>query len=439
MKKALLLAVLVLCGSASLWAQKLYFVYIQSDTNTPFYLKMSDKVFSSSASGYLILSRLKDSTYTFQIGPSANESELSFTLPVQQADHGFLLKKFAEEGWALFNLQTMKMLLPTNKSTGLLIGERVRDDRFTDLLAIASGDTSLYYQPAVSIKPAPLKKEPKEQVVAAKPTAEPQRAKIDSAIVTVVVPAVQMEVKDSAMATVSQPVDSSVSAPPVVATAIVETDKKEKKTESAPPVQEPVSQVQPVLDTVQVNNLAPDTVVAVETAYKRSKVIRRSESSTVDGFGLVFWDDIDGVVDTIKIFIPNQKMLFSSTEATVIVADTAKIVQEPVAVPVAKKVTEIATCNGQASEKDFFRLRKNLVEYENEKEMVTAAKGGFRKKCFTAGQIKNLSSLFLTQEGKWLFLEAAYPFVSDKDNFTSLQSELFEEAYLARFKTLVGK
>src|SRR5690606_33797894 len=42
--------------------------------------------------------------------------------------------------------------------------------------------------------------------------------------------------------------------------------------------------------------------------YKPSKVIRRAESSTTEGFGLTFTDDLgDGTVDTIRILIPNQR------------------------------------------------------------------------------------------------------------------------------------
>jgi hypothetical protein len=79
------------------------------------------------------------------------------------------------------------------------------------------------------------------------------------------------------------------------------------------------------------------------------------------------------------------------------------------------------------------------VYFESEKDMVAEAKSSFKKKCFSTEQIKSLSSLFLTQEGKWEFLEASYPNVSDKDKFASLQSELFEETYISRFKALVAK
>ncbi len=69
--------------------------------------------------------------------------------------------------------------------------------------------------------------------------------------------------------------------------------------------------------------------------------------------------------------------------------------------------------------------------------MITEAKKVFRTRCFTSIQIKNLSTLFLTDEFKYKFFDAAYQYVSDSENFSSLQSELKDEYFINRFKAML--
>jgi hypothetical protein len=54
MKKVFLLLFLVPLASF-LYGQKVYFMYLQSESGLPFYVKMGDKVNSSNTEGYLIL------------------------------------------------------------------------------------------------------------------------------------------------------------------------------------------------------------------------------------------------------------------------------------------------------------------------------------------------------------------------------------------------
>ena len=52
-------------------------------------------------------------------------------------------------------------------------------------------------------------------------------------------------------------------------------------------------------------------------------------------------------------------------------------------------------------------------------------------------QIKNLSTLFLNDSGKYRFFDLAYGYVSDAEKFSSLQAELKEEYYINRFKAML--
>ncbi|HWJ26812.1 MAG TPA: DUF4476 domain-containing protein, partial [Flavisolibacter sp.] len=63
----------------------------------------------------------------------------------------------------------------------------------------------------------------------------------------------------------------------------------------------------------------------------------------------------------------------------------------------------------------------------------------FRTKCFSTEQIKNLSTLFLTSAGKFQFFDAAYLHVTDREQFPALASEIKDDYYSKRFKTLTGQ
>ena len=75
---------------------------------------------------------------------------------------------------------------------------------------------------------------------------------------------------------------------------------------------------------------------------------------------------------------------------------------------------------------------------ENDKEnMIKMAKKYFKSKCFSTAQIKDLSYLFLTDEGKYMFFDIAYAHTSDSDQYSSLESQLKDPYYRSRFEAMV--
>src|SRR4051794_7590389 len=124
-------------------AQKVYFIYLQTENNSPFYLKMGEKIFSSSNSGYLILSGLADSTQQFSIGLPSGTTEYRFSIPLQGKDHGYLIK--STPTIVLYDLQTRTTVRPRNDDSGKGISYKPRNDAFTSLLALAANDTTLLY------------------------------------------------------------------------------------------------------------------------------------------------------------------------------------------------------------------------------------------------------------------------------------------------------
>jgi hypothetical protein len=191
----------------------------------------------------------------------------------------------------------------------------------------------------------------------------------------------------------------------------------------------------------------PKQTEASPAEYRRSVVTRRSESSTTEGFGLVFLDQQDGVTDTIRILIPNPKTPFKTEVSTAVQTKEDKsfldVSSEDTTAKVQPQETAKApvrsSCSRQASENDFLKLRRNMVAENTDDDMVAVARKAFKSRCYTTEQVKNLSALFLTSSGKYQLFDAAYAHVSDVEQFSSLQSELRDEYFLKRFKALIGQ
>lgn len=392
MKKLTLFAFFSVTLSVA-FSQKVYFVYLQSENEQPFYVKMESRIHSSSASGYLILPRLKDSTYSFSIGiPGGKLSELNFSVLVNKKDHGYLLKNFGEKGWGLFDLQTLAVLMPDAANPAEIEKAVKKTDDvspFTEILSKASDD------PSLKGKTVQAKQEEK------RPDTITQKAEI----------------------------------------------KEEIKTEAIVPVE--IKKEEPVVES---KDSESDNIAKIpELVYKQSVVTKKSESSTTEGFGLVFIDNVgNDSNDTIRLLIPNPKPIvdtFSIPQPQEkkfldIITDTVKNVNTSIIQPVSaegkfEKKAINKNCPEEAREDDFFNLRKNMANVMGDDEMISEAKKYFKVKCFSTEQIRNLSLLFLNDGGKYKFFDLAYEYVVDAVNFGLLQKELKEEYYLNRFKAML--
>jgi hypothetical protein len=408
MKKLVILLAFFTCTLA-VQAQKVYFVYLQSDSGSPFFVKMGEKVQSSAPSGYIILSNLVDSTYTFSVGFPDKTGETKFAISINKEDKGYLLKTF-DSGLGLFDLQSLtitKAITATKEPAPIDAAIIAAADPFTRLLAQASDDPNIYLS-------GPNPTVQKEQVMIAKEEAKPELK------------------KDTQIAVVLPAANTSL------AVVAITTEESPKRTDTATTVAETSPEEKPV-KTPPVAEAAPEKI---EEVYQRSVVTRRSESSTTEGFGLVFLDTQSDVVDTIRLLIPNPKVVARLEEPQPVKEETPVVIVQEEKKDTIIKINDIAvvkgnSCKEVATEKEFLKLRKNMAAADDEPGMLSIARKGFSKMCFSTGQVRNLSALFLTAIGKYNFFEAAYTHVSDTDQFAQLETELKDETYNKRFKALV--
>ena len=454
-------------------SQKLYYIYLQSEQQQPFFVKIDEKVHSSTGSGYLILSRLHDSTYNFSVGfPAQKWPEQKFSVTMGSKDHGFLLKNFGEKGWGLFNIQTLavQMAIPPGNKDGTFRTEKKEVSAFTDILARAADDPSLrettiavvkkeepkIVEPQQAIIKTEAPKETDANPVANKPMTITETPK-DAVVEKSVDPAQKVAAKTEP---VIPPANTNVIPGPGNTKIEDRADAKEPVVgiDKSTPMSVLDSQAgKPVTktETADIKSAPADiqpvqkvSAIAVETeGYKRSNITKAKESSTSEGVNIVFIDDAgNGSTDTISIIIPNPKgIVVAANDAPAekkfldINAETPKenVSTEVVKVTPAKTPAKNA-CKAVATDNDFLKLRKKMVSESDDDDMIDEARKYFKTMCFSTAQVKNLGVLFLDDLGKYKFFDMAYLFVSDIENFSALQSELKNEYYVNRFKAILG-
>jgi hypothetical protein len=88
-----------------------HFIYIQTETKEPFYVLINTTNYSSSPSGYLIISKLQSGILNFAIGFARDKyPEQKFVCAVADNDLGFSLRLNNNKRWELFNLQELTLL-----------------------------------------------------------------------------------------------------------------------------------------------------------------------------------------------------------------------------------------------------------------------------------------------------------------------------------------
>jgi len=431
MKKTARLIVFLLLAATTLKAQKVYFIYLQTESQQPFYARLGEKIFNSGSNGYLIVPNLRDSTYSFRVGINGSQHpDQPYTITINKKDQGFIIKNFGEKGWGLFNINSLAVTMPqiTQAVTVQAVKTEKRESNpFTDLLAKAADDSTIMEKPVY---------------------AKAEEKKVDSVLPPVVL---KEELKPDTVKNVSAKIPDAKKEneiPEVVKekpktneTGIKSEPIIENKTDSVISVS--VKPQEKIIRDSLVKEIAQNPLLdlaAEKSDYKKSEIKLKTESSTTMGIGLVFIDILSSdKVDTIKILIPPSE---AKQPAVDVKPEEKKFLDIPSGDTSDNKLPKVvavnqAKCSEVATDEDFINLRRKMVGESNDDGMITEARKVFKTKCFTTEQIKNISALFLNDESRYKFFDAAYGFVVDPANFSSLASELKDAYFINRFKAML--
>ncbi len=493
MKNVLLLFTgLLIAGVCS--AQNTRFITIDAENMQPFSVVMGKKNASSSAAGHLVLANLTDSVISIQINfPQQRFKEHLFRVPAGSRDRGFQLKKTSDLTWALYDWQTMELIPPVveNKSVAEIPpGTEIRTDGFARMMAAVVNDSAILVHtvsknalarkaggaaalPVAENKPPAPVMVMKDTTTLVKTSTNQKDKPVISADSGL---AIRPPAKDTAaaLARTDLPAENAV---------VVARDTAQQKAISSLPV--PDDKVRKEDSFIVVRKSAPDTahtvspntapvfvplepaapVISKSVPPSSGAVIRKMFDNTGKEYRDIRYRDSSAAgVDTIMIKIDiepdhvQKAMVVMEPEKPVVpkplqtdtVTTRAADLKQPATTSepagpgvdsVQKAPVKLAMvnsdCRATASDNDLDKLRVKMLAETGVEERILLARKAFRAKCYYTRQIKALSELFFTDESRYQFLDAAYPYIVDTDNFKSLVSLLTDSYYINRFKAMV--
>lgn len=381
-KRAILVIGGLILMATGIRAQKNHFLYIQSENNHPFYIKLDNKVFSSSEAGYLIIPKLVEGSYVLVLGFPRNEwPPQQVTCVVKDVDAGYQLRDFGQGNWGLADLQTKhvvmaKKLAPAGPETS----SDLVTDSFSIILASVVNDKGLLKkrETALDTIASTLKKE-------------------------VLVP-VEKE---------SRPV-------------LVEAENSKAQATTIKRFSRETGEAGVSMSFLEISDGKVDTISILIPLISPEKDSTKTVKSN-EGQGKDTAEEKE--YKFLNMEFPNPNLQPDSLSPS---KDSTAIMESKISMVGAK-------CGKIATDKDFLNLRKSMAVEKNELGMITVALKKFRSVCFSTEQIRNLGNLFLNEEGKYKLYVAAFPFVSDLPSFGSLESELNEEYYISRFRAMLNQ
>ena len=389
--KSFILVLLILSVKMVSIAQQNHFVYLQTDNKQSFYVKINDKLFSSSSYGYAVIPKLQTGSYSFTIGFPKNEwPQQTVIIKIDNNDLGFILKIFGDKGWGLFNIQTLNVTMASSAIANTLTPvAQNKTDGFSNVLA------DVVNTPA-------LKEEKIEKIVA------DSLPSLNTPIA--IIPAKEF---------------NSVK---IITTTLDNNGRFAKYIDST----------ENTIDTVQL--FIPYEKIAVENSVKEEKPKEKKEEIKPEAKFL-----------NIELPNPNSTRDTTNNKTAQVISEVVSIMPQkevpaitinneplkPANEPLLKPLSINSDCKSLANENDFMKLRKKMVAENKDDDMISVARKAFKSNCFSTEQIKNLGVLFLKEEGRYRFFDASYPFVYDSQNYNALQAQLTDEYLINRFKAMI--
>jgi Domain of unknown function (DUF4476) len=406
--KAIFSLLLIVSFPLLLSAQLNHFLYLQTEGKQPFYAKIDKKIFSSSVAGYLIIPKLKDGTFNITIGfPKGEIEEQIFQCAVSK-DAGYLIKKFGDKGWGLFNLQSLDVVMAGSSQPGAVkTAAKEKTDEFSSMLSEVVNDPSIKQQEKTEtavktteqVKETPVAQKQEEKAPLALQSNRSVVVKSRSHTTSEGLELVYIDITGDHQDTVSvliligQEQDKTESSTSPAVQQNTSADISRSSKEPVEPGAEPKREVSKVDEQVQQTAPEPPVTEKKEEAAEEKK------------------------------FLPIE------------IKANGKDENPPAANSAPPMIN--SDCKAYATEEDFLKLRKKMVAEDSDDGMIAAAQKFLKSKCYTVEQVKNLAVLFLKDQGKYKFFDASYAFVSDSHNFHTLENLLSDPYFITRFKAMV--
>lgn len=397
-------------------AQQLRFIYLQSEDKSPFFVKVDGKYLSSSENGYIIIPRLKDSTYNLLIGTTGDKlANQEVSISTKFANAGYLIQKNDAKNFTLVNLNTMQPVKQVvQHDSGYTVKTIKNDDEFAKVLAQVVGDPSIL---EVEVENASPVIKNVDQVDSAVTTINYSQKDIKSAIENDDITNKKNEEFDTLKVATNKEADNKIS---------------RIKYDSLPDGYMMKYVDAASNDTIDILLPGKNSIVSNSTENKTLETVKEVSPYVNPNPDTRFLD--------MKLQNPNAAYDSVATQNNdFVIVDKKTDTNQPLGNQddFDKKLKNNSGCKSIATQKGFLKLRSQMSSAKNEPEMTKVAISTFASTCFTTEQIKNLSVLYLIEEERYKFFVAAYPYVTDLDNFVALQDQLTDSYFKERFKAMV--
>ncbi len=394
------------------FSQEKHFVFIQSENRLPFYVSLSGKNYSSTASGYIIIPQVKEGNYNFAIG-FANDQfpEQAFAYNIGK-DVGLLFKNFGDKGWGLFNLQSMTLTMATEVKNA--------DVAFT--------------KPTVE-EDKPISFDVKKEVVLP-PIIQVSPNNPDSNLVKI-----QANGSNGSAGSEDIKISSEVQVlKPTIDVTAKETGAKEPNVGTKANIRKIAERSEDggvSITYTDRNGTQSDTIDIVIPVKggdeKNSEPLVTSEKKEIAHLGL------KEKTDTTDVQSQNSSKKSSASEAEFLTGQK-EMPTDAETTKASVVSTEARTdCKSTALEDDYSKLRRKMSRETTDDDMMKEAIKVFKIKCFSTNQIKALSTLFLSDQARYNFFESAFQYVADPEQFADLSKEFIDVSFATRFKAMITK
>lgn len=217
----------------------------------------------------------------------------------------------------------------------------------------------------------------------------------------------------------------------------------EKKTQEQPKTDD----VKGSTSAVEKNTTTATKVVEKQTAPQatitklKKGVNKISEAHDQQGISMLFVDVQGEIFDTIDVVIPvnNEESNGANNLLNSALFHWASNNESQNKLEYDLQEGYNNKCVHLVGKEDYAKLRKRMSAENSEDKMIDEALKFANTKCFTTLQVKNLSSLFVKDQGKLKFFNALYNAVYDYGFYYQLESELLGPECKSKFKSLIQK
>ncbi len=406
-----------------------HFIVIQSDEKQPFTAQINGISFNSAKNGNLRISDVAAGNYNLIISFTGNKyPPQNFTCTIDKNDETYALRNL-KEGWVLKNIKNNQVIRPSNalaqgttenpeppvinvfaqmlaqvvndpdllKPTVWVINTHVNilDSNVNENAALGQTDDTVPYQPStagvIKASETPVKEGTEMVFVDFNSTG--------GDTIHVIIPSTENAGSSG---------DSSVSPQANKVTGEVNNNDTSLS-----------KQTLPVTDTVAAN------MNNIPIVNKKADVVNNTSLAVDTPGNKQYSNPFFSQADGSKKSVDNSSVTQDSTSTIQPLSDNTL------------KAMVKEDCKKMMTDADQEKLKHRIYLETDVTKAIAQTKKFLDGRCINTAQVKELASFFLSDDDRFNFLQAVYPFVYDYGNFGSLASYMIDNKYKVLFRAML--